>query len=442
MLALNLLRKEPKALRVHRHRFTPTVTREERLFWTLNLLREFCNACLQERRDAYRERKRLEANGVDAKTLRELRPELFVDRATQSAALVEIKKLRPEYKQIHAQVLQDVVRRVDLAFQAFFRRLAAGETPGYPRFKGRDRYRSFTYPQPREQGVKFCSGGKRLKLSGIGTIRVKFHRPARGELRKVSVVHASDGHWYVDLTYLGNAQHLPATGHIAGSDAGITDFAVVSSGPLADPEGRTCRTIDNPRFLKKGARRLRGAARRLSRRPTHSRGREEAKALLGKQHSKIARQRLDFHHKEALKMVRGNDVIVVEAGLEGLAKGMLAKHVLDAGWGQYFRLLAYKAESAGRELVRVRASDTTVDCSRCGAPDPKTLADRVHECTRCGLRIPRDRNSGREIRRRGMEALGLAGARQSVLGAHSSHCRDAWGPCQRSRNFARAEESE
>src|SRR5690606_15294946 len=171
-----------------------------------------------------------------------------------------------------------------------------------------------------------------------------------------------DGHWYAcfccdDVP----AQPLPATGQSVGVDVGIKSFATLSSG----------EQIENPRYYERAQANLRRAQRCVARRKRGSNRRRKAVLLLRKQHDKIRRTRLDFHHKVALGLVRRFDVIAVEKlNIKGLARGMLAKQVQDAAWGGFVTILQGKAECAGREVWQVDPRGTSQRCSKCGTTVP------------------------------------------------------------------------
>lgn len=362
--------------RVYRYRLYPTHAQEAALVATLGLLRELYNAALQERRDAYR------ATGKSPTNY------------DQQKSLIEVRALRPEFAAIHTHLLQDVLTRLDRAFVAFFRRCREGDTPGYPRFKGRGRYESFTFKDAaRGNGAALCAGDKRLRLAGIGKVKIKLHRPYAGRLKQVTVTRDSDGHWYAALVCDDvPAKPLPSTGKTVGLDVGITTFAALSDG--SDP-------IENPRPLQRAQRKLGRAQRRVAKKRKGSKRHRKAVRVLARQHATVRNTRTDFHHKTARDLVRRYDQITVEdLNVKGLARGMLARHVHDAGWAQFTTILAAKAEEAGREVVRVNPAGTSQQCSACGATTHKDLSVRVHRCA-CGYVADRDVNAARNIHRLG-----------------------------------------
>jgi putative transposase len=367
--------------RVYRYRLYPTRAQDAALRETLERLRELYNAALQERRDAYR------ATGKG--------PTCYQQQAT----LIEVRQVRPEYAAIHTHLLQDVLTRLDRAFKAFFRRCNAGEEPGYPRFKGRGRYRTFTFKDVAHgNGAKLVAGGTRVRLAGVGNVKIKLHRPYEGRIKQIAVTLDGDGHWYGTLSCDEvPPKPLPATGRSVGIDVGIRTFAALSDGCM----------VANPRHLESRRRDLARAQRKVSRRKRGSARRRKARVLLAKHHAHVANARKDFHHKLARDLVRRYDRIAIEdLHVRSLSSGMLARSVHDAAWAQFATILAGKAESAGRELVRVDPRGTSQLCSACGAEVRKSLGVRVHDCPQCGYVADRDTNAARNIQRRGHRRRG------------------------------------
>jgi putative transposase len=285
---------------------------------------------------------------------------------------------------------QDVLRRVDKTFTAFFGRVKAGRKAGFPRFRSRRRYDSLTFPSYGD-GCRLRTNS-RLYLQGIGDVQVELHREILGTIKTVSVRREA-GHWYVAFSCEVEPSPLPASDEAVGIDVGLTTFAVLSDGS----------EIANPRYARKAAAAVRRAQRKVARRKRRSNGRRKAVVLLQKAHAHVAAQRNDFHHKAARAIVDRFGLIAVEdLNVKGLAGSMLARSVNDAGWGIFIARLDDKAESAGRRIVRVNPTGTTQRCSGCQTTVPKTLRQRWHACPACGLNLGRDENAAREILRLGL----------------------------------------
>jgi putative transposase len=313
----------------------------------------------------------------------------------QKAELPDLKAACPEFAEVHAHILQDVILRVERAFQAFFRRVQVGETPGYPRFHGRDRYHSFSFP---EYGNGAVLDGGLLTLSKIGRIAIRVHRPLEGTPKTVTIRREADG-WYACFSCAEvPTQPLAVTGHETGIDLGLESFATLADGTQ----------IANPRIFRVAEMHLKRAQRRVSRRQKGSHRRQKAVALLAKAHQKVRRTRADFHHKTAQALVRQYDTIYHEAlQTANLVRNHhLAKNISDAGWSQFLSILAFKAVCAGKRAVAVPPAYTSQDCSGCGERVPKSLSVRTHVCPRCGLVMDRDENAALNIQRVGQTFRG------------------------------------
>ncbi|MGH9839565.1 MAG: RNA-guided endonuclease InsQ/TnpB family protein [Blastocatellia bacterium] len=315
----------------------------------------------------------------------------------QAIQLPRIKPIREDVDAVYSQVLQDVLRRISKTFDAFFRRSKDGGEPGYPRFKSKNRYDSFTYPQS-----GFRLEGDKLHLSKIGSCRIRLSRPIEGTIKACTIKREADG-WYVVFAVEENqSRFFPKSGATVGIDVGIENFATLSTGEV----------IENPEFLRESERELKTAQRKVSRRgDKRSNRRRKAVKLLAKKHRRVQRQRADFHHKTALNIVREFDQIAVE-DLNMVKNHRLAKSISDAGWSQFTSILTSKAANAGREVIKVNPSYTSQDCSKCGNRVRKTLATREHRCVSCGFVAHRDHNAAINIQQRGALASGMGdGAR-------------------------------
>src|SRR5215471_921740 len=229
------MQKGEKLMRkAFKFRLYPNVTTEKKLFFTLTRCRELYNAGLSERKDAYQQYQRMAIIAGEERTVaatmlagRQVKPVSFYG---QKRDLVEIKAERPEYRDLPSHVLQDVLNRLDKAFAAFFRRIKNGETPGYPRFKGRDRYDSFTYPD----GAGWKLDGNRLDLTKIGSIKMKLHRPISGKIKTVTIKYEA-GQWYAVFSCeVEESKPLPLSYVDVGIDLGVTHLATLSNGEMIE----------------------------------------------------------------------------------------------------------------------------------------------------------------------------------------------------------------
>jgi putative transposase len=309
--------------------------------------------------------------------------------------------------------LQDVLTRLDRAFQAFFRRIRDGQTPGYPRFQGSNRYNSFTYKQF-GNGATLDNGF--LALSKIGRIAVRWSRPLEGTPKRVTISREADG-WYACFSCADvPVRPLPETGQESGIDLGIEAFATLSDGT---------RTF-SPGWYRKAERALKTAQRKVSRRKKGSNRRRKAVKLLANAHQKVRRQRQDFHHKTALALLRENDAIYREdlQTANMVRNHHLAKSIQDAGWSQFLSILTYKAACAGRRVIAVNPAFTSQRCSGCGVIVAKGLSVRWHSCPACGTSLHRDHNAARNIERAGQAHRG------AVAWAAAENRASPFGECQ------------
>jgi putative transposase len=314
-----------------------------------------------------------------------------VSYGDQSAELKDIRREDEGLAACNFSSCQATLLRLDRAFRAFFRRVKAGEQPGYPRFKGRDRFDTVEFPSHGD-GCRFA--GERVAFQGVGSVKVKHHRPTEGTIKTVSFKREA-GRWFVVVSCdLGDAPPLVTDRPAAGIDLGLTSFLVTSDGESVEP----------PRFARCAQAKLRRRQRALSRCRHGSNRRRKAKARVARCHAKVANQRRDFHHKMAKALTDRYGTVCVEAlKVRGIARSRLAKAAHDAGWAQFIAILGHKAEGAGVQVVAVDPCNTTQACSNCGClPETQLgLSNREYRCTSCGFVGDRDLNAARNVLRRG-----------------------------------------
>lgn len=364
--------------RAYKFLLRPTGRQTAALAACLDDHRDLYNAALEERREAYR------------------RAKTTVRYGDQSAQLKDIRRADPGGQgRWSFSSQQATLRRLDKAFQAFFRRVKAGQKPGYPRFKGAGWFDTMEWPKDRD-GCRWDSnpdsGRTRVYLQGVGHVRVHAHRKVEGRVKTVSVKREGR-RWYVVLSCDDVPElALPATGRTVGIDMGIASFVTTSDGAQ----------IDNPRHGRRNADRLAAAQRKLAACQRGSHRRRKQRQRVAALHAKVRRQRLDHAHKTALWLVRHHDVIAHEKlridnmtrsasgtlerpGVNVAAKSGLNRSILDAGWGVFLNVLRAKAESAGRVAVGVNAANTSrtcPDCGHCAKENRLTQAD--FRCVSCG----------------------------------------------------------
>lgn len=360
--------------KAYKYRLFTTKAQERALEEQLAEACRLYNAGLQERRDAY-EKQGVSLNYYEqANQLKDIRASGYLGLANFSAS-------------------QDILRRVDKTFKAFFARCKTGKQGGYPRFKSRRRFDSYTFPSYGD-GCRLTDA--RLYLQGVGHLKVKLHRPIDGVIKTITVKREC-GKWYAWFSVEVETSPLPTIETHTGIDVGLTVFATLADGT----------EIDNPRYYQRAQSTLRLAQRRVARRKRGGHNRRKAVLSLQKAHAKVKNQRADFQHKVARTLVNAYGIISVEdLNIKGLASGMLAKSVNDAGWSAFIAKLTYKAAEAGRQLVYVNPRGTSQTCL-CGVAVLKTLSQRWHQCPDCGLSAARDYVSAQLISWLGLSQLGL-----------------------------------
>ncbi|HWZ18657.1 MAG TPA: transposase [Ktedonobacteraceae bacterium] len=369
-------------------RLYPTHKQRDVLEEWLGLCCETYNAALDERKSAYR------IAGVS------------LEYEHQCAELPGCKEVRPELREVPSQVLQEAVKRVDLAFEAFFRRVENAEKSGYPRFRPRSRYGSLSFKQ---YGNSFhvLPGTKKNKgtlvLSKLGHVKMVLHRAIKGRPKTATVKRTPTGKWYVSISVEMSEEELqekrlPACPEAVGIDVGLKTFAYLSTG----------EQIENPRFFRSEEAALARASRKHSKAPRGSEERSKKRIVVARVHERIGNRRKNFIEQEVNKLIKRFGVLAVEALVvrNMMQHPKLAKSIADASWSIFFTHLLDKAEEAGRVVVRVNPAYTSQTCSACRHLQPMPLSVRVYECPHCGLIIDRDYNGSKNILEEALTGVG------------------------------------
>ncbi|NEO75079.1 transposase [Moorena sp. SIO4G3] len=371
----------------YQYRLRLTKTQESEIERWLDMLRCQYNYLLADRFNWY-EQNRCSINSCPLIChLPDLRnnPDYF----SQKKTLPQLKKDRPWYKVVQSQVLQDCVKRVDLAFKRFLKGDSNGKRSGRPRFKGKNRYRSFTFPSLSKSPID----GNILTLPKFGKVKMIYHRPIPEgfNIKTATITRKADG-YYVTLSIqddsVPNLIPVDSVENPIGIDMGLKSFLIKSDGS----------EVPIPQYYRKAQKRLKKIQKAVSRSKKSSNNRKKAVIELGKAHKKVADTRKDFHFKTAKSLVDNHDLVAHEKlNIKGLARTKLAKSILDAGWGQFLSILSSKAENAGLVTVAVNPRNTSQNCSNCGTKVPKKLKDRIHSCPSCGYTEDRDVNAAINI---------------------------------------------
>ena len=359
-------------LKAFKYRIYPNKDQIQAIDQAISLCQKLYNSALEHRIYLYKHRK------------------ISVNYYDQANELPNIKKELPEYKTIHSQVLQDVLKRLDKTYQNFFRRVKQGETAGFPRFQSHKRYNSFTYAQS-----GFGLSGNHLKLSKVGSVKVKLHRPIEGVMKTCTVIR-KNGKYYICLACKVEAQSIPLTHQDVGIDMGVTEFCTTSDGEFKP----------NPKHYRKTEAKLKSQQQSVSRKKKGSYRRKKAVAILSNTHEHICNQRKDNAFKVAHDLLGKYDTICREdLQIKNMVKNhKLAKSISDAGWGIFFAILEAKAkQTLGKRVIAVDPQYTSQTCSSCGNVDKNNRKTQSHfECTACGFVANADINASINILNRGL----------------------------------------
>lgn len=378
----------------YKYRIYPNVLQEHTLWAVFTFCRQLYNAALEERITSWKIKKENVTYNQQAKSIKGIKN---TDLITSQI--------------VYGQVLQQVLKQVDVAFQNFFRRIKNGDKkPGYPRFKSSKRFNSILFPQSnfgsggRYGGIKLSDDQKHITIFGIpGLVKIKYHRPFEGRCKNVRIVREGSK-WFVVLT----CDDIPlkpkaSTGKTIGIDLGISTFVTTSDNVH----------YDHPRSYMTSKQTLAARQRKLATKQKGSKNYKKASKLVRKTHEHLTNIRHDHQHKLANKLIVENDQIIIEklnitSMLEAKGFGAKNSNITDASWGSFAAKLKYKAERAGKSVIEVDPKNTSKTCSGCDTIKDKMPLDvRTYECPNCNLNLDRDHNAALNILRLGLSHAAL-----------------------------------
>jgi putative transposase len=385
----------------------PTTKQAEALNHLLGLHQRLYNAALEQRKTAYR------------------RQRVSVGYAEQCRDLTALRASSPEYAALNAQSSQVTLRRVRLAFDAFFRRARESDgKAGYPRYKSLRRFSGWGY-KPHDDGWRLIPDPKlqhgHLRLSGVGTLKIRGKARTRGEPKPCEIQH-KDGRWSASIT-VECAPQRTAGPLAAGMDGGVETVAT-----LALSDG-TLQHLENPRHTRKALVKLRHAQQALSRKRRGSNNREKARRVVSRLHRKTANQRRDFLHQTAARLITMIGFLLTEhlsiramTAHGGRRKRGLNREILSTAPRLFLQMLAYKAEEAGGcyEEASTRQLNPSQTCHGCGRQAQKALSERWHTCP-CGVSCPRDDNSALGLLHEVLSRQELAACGETTRGVSVKH---------------------
>lgn len=374
------------SLKAYKFRIYPTKSQETLLESAFETCRYVYNRTLALRKDTYDHERE------------------YVSLYETARELTKWKLFKPELKRVHSQVLQNAQVRVDLAFNSFYRRakeVKAGKLDpkkiGFPRFKGKERYDSITYPQ---YGSSAQIIGNCIHLSKIGDVRLKQHRDIKGVPKTVTISKRGNGKWYCSIACEVKKvvrKGKPRSPKVVGIDVGVRKLATLSDGTIIEP----------PRYLMEYEATLDKANRRLDKAPKGTPLRAKMRKQLGRVYELISNKRTDFTEKLSLKLVKDYTFIAFENlqidEMVEAADCYCEKHIMDASWRKLMDRTKCKAEEAGTTVVFVDPRNTSQRCSQCGKIVKKSRSETVHKCNICGLIMDRDLNAAKNILALGLQ---------------------------------------
>jgi len=390
-------------LKTYKYRLYPTKSQITKLENTFSICRALYNYALEHRISSYNRGK-------------------SVNYYEQSASLPEIKKDFPWYKSVNAVVLQNVLKRLDTAYQNFFRRMKNDKVKstekGFPKFKKRGQWNSILYSDKNK--IKYPTD--KLIVPSIGDVKIILHRPINGVIKNMSIIKEANN-WYVsfsvELSNNATTELNVDTSKVVGIDVGLIDYYYDSNG----------NSLKAPRLLRLAEKNIKRLQRKLKKCVKRSKEFYNVLKALKTSHVKVKYKRLDFLYKTAYGLFSSNDLVVREdLKLTNLikkpkpklsedgktylpnnasSKAGMNKSFSDASFGRFFSILDEVAIKLGKMVIKVNPSYTSQDCSDCGNRIKKSLSTRTHVCNECGLVLNRDHNASLNILRLGLQSLGI-----------------------------------
>lgn len=378
----------------YRYRIYPNITQEQSLIEWMDVCRHAFNYGLREIKDWCNSRKCMVDRCSISHEYIMAADAPFPSEVLQLNALPSAKKAFPRLGEVPSQVLQQAIKQLHRAWEGFQK---VGH--GFPRFKKFGQFKSLLFPQFKENPVV----GLNIKLPKLGIIPINLHRPIPNGfvVKQVRIINKANI-WYASINIQCNV-NVPSPmphGHPIGVDVGLEKFLATSDGFL----------VKSPKFLKVMQSKLKLLQRRLSRKKKRSLNYQKQRIKVARLHHRIDNTRKDFHFKQAHALCDTGDMVFMEdLDYRTLAKGMLGKQMLDAGFGQFRTIAKYVCWKRGKFFGEVSARGTSLECPECGAEVRKDLSIRVHYCFSCGYKTDRDVASGQVIRNRGIALISTAG---------------------------------
>ena len=355
-------------LKAYKFRIYPNEEQRVYLAKTFGCTRFIYNKMLADRIKSYAENK-----DIDIKEIKYPTP-------------TEYKNEFEWLKEVDSLALANAQMNLDKAYKNFFK----CKSIGFPKFKKKSNTNSYT---TNNQNGTIYIENSHIKLPKIKSmIKIKQHRQFAGSIKSCTISQVPSGKYYISILADCESIELPKTDKKVGVDLGIKEFAITSDGEF----------FSNPKNLKKSEKRLSKLQKDLSRKEKGSNNRRKARLKVAKLHEKISNQRKDMLHKVSTQLINENQVIVIEdLEVSNLIKNhKLAKSIADVSWSEFRRMLEYKANWYGREIIIAPSNYASSQlCSNCGnqSSQTKDLSCRTYICPICGMKMDRDINASKNL---------------------------------------------